>query len=132
MSESPTSASASLAARDPPVATRERLVQGRVVVSGRKTLDVVAAVFASAHVHLIVHHAGRDRGFAHGVADVEALDASGAFGQRERLAQRREAPLLGAAVAHALGDGELRILLRHLDPDAPFPLYRANDPGLFE
>src|SRR5262249_47202789 len=77
-----------LPARDPPVAARERLVQRAVVIARRQALDVVAAVFAPAHVHPIVHHARGDRRLAHRVADVEALDALRAVGHPPRLAGR--------------------------------------------
>jgi len=52
------------------------------------------------------------------VADVEAFDALHALGQPERLAQRLQPPLLRGAVAHALRDGELGVLARHVQPDA--------------
>ena len=91
-----------LAARYPAVAPRKRLRQSAVVVSRPCAFDVVATVFAPAHVHAIVHHAGRHRGLAHRVAHIEAFDALHGVGEAERLAQRREPRSLGAVL------GELR------------------------
>ncbi len=53
---------------------------------------------------MIVDHTGGNRGLAHGVADIEALDALRPLGQAERLAQRMQAALLGGPVANALRD----------------------------
>ena len=46
---------------------------------------------------LIIDHAGGDRGFSHGVADVETFDALRDVGQAERFAQRDDAAFLRAS-----------------------------------
>src|SRR5262249_687770 len=115
-----------LPARDASVAARERLVERAVVVARREALDVVAAVFAPAHVHPIVHHARRDRRLAHRVADVEALDALRAVGQPQRFAERREPGPLRALLREPSLERLPRVFARHLEPGAPVP-GRARD-----
>src|SRR5437879_8974009 len=107
-----------LPARYPAVAPRKRLREGAVVVARLHAFDVVATVFAPAHVHAIVHHAGRHRGLAHGVADVEAFDALHGVGQAERLAQRREPRSLSAVLGELRLQGLKRVLPGHLEPGA--------------
>ena len=64
-----------LARDNPRRAPRQRLARRRVVVAADRGLDVEAPVFAALHGQAIEDHAARYRGFAHGVADVEAFDA---------------------------------------------------------
>src|SRR5947207_6129705 len=107
-----------LAARYPAVAPRKRLRQSAVVVARLHTFDVVATVFAPAHVHAIVHHAGRHRGLAHRVAHIEAFDALHGVGEAERLAQRREPRFLGAVLGELRLQGLKCVLPAHLEPGA--------------
>src|SRR3546814_7632105 len=51
-------------------------------------LDVVAPVLAAHRAVGVEYHARGHRGLAHGVADVEALDALRQVGQAEHVAQR--------------------------------------------
>ena len=59
-----------------------------VVVAVGHTFDIHAAVLARLHAAAVEHHAAGNRGFAHGVRDVEALQTLRAFGQAERFDQR--------------------------------------------
>src|SRR5437764_1447100 len=65
---------------DARVAPLEHLAHRAVVVSGCDTADVEAPVLGLLHLLAIVDHAARHRRLAHGVADIEALDALRAFG----------------------------------------------------
>src|SRR5882672_2588023 len=107
-----------LPARYPAVAPRKRLRQSAVVVARLDAFDVIATVFAPAHVHAIVHHAGGHRGLAHGVAHVEAFDALHGVGQAQRLAQRRKPRFLGAVLGELRLQGLKRVLPGHFEPGA--------------
>ncbi len=57
------------------VASGQRLTHGGVIIPGGNALNAVAAILPAAHAQLVIHHTRRLRGLAHGVADVETLDA---------------------------------------------------------
>jgi hypothetical protein len=85
-------------------------------------------------VAVVEHHAGHHRGLAHGVADIEAFDAGDAV-LAQGLVEGGEA--VGLVLAQALpgGQGQFRVLVGHLQPDAAFLLGVGDDlhlaPGLF-
>ncbi len=64
-----------LARRNLAIPPLQRLTHRREVVTRRDAVDVVAAIFGTLHGAGFAYHAGRHRGLAHGVADVEALNA---------------------------------------------------------
>src|SRR5438552_8897606 len=111
----------------PSVAARKRLRESAVVVARLHAFDVVATVFAPAHVHAIVHHAGRHRGLAHRVAHVEAFDALHGVGQAQRLAQRREPRFLSAVLGELRLQGLKRVLPGHLEPGAALGGWARGD-----
>src|SRR2546425_6483682 len=107
-----------LPARDPAVAARERLSQRAVIVAGGDALDVVAAVFAAAHVHAVVYHARGYRRLAHGMTDIEAFDSLHRIREPEPFAQRGEPRPLSALLREPRLERLQRVLLRHLEPRA--------------
>jgi hypothetical protein len=74
------------------VTSRQRLAHRRIVVAGLDAFDVEAAVIALLHGAIDADHAGRDGAFAHGMADVETLDATRRVGQSQRLLQCQQPP----------------------------------------
>src|SRR2546428_2961894 len=107
-----------LPARDPAVAARERLRERPVIVARRDAVDVVAAVFAAAHVHAVVYHARRYRRLAHGVTDIETFDSLHRIRESESFAQRGEPRPLSALLREPRLERLQRVLLRHLEPRA--------------
>src|SRR5437588_9909231 len=102
--------------RDALIAAREHLAHRAVIVARRDAADVEPPVLRLLHLLPVVDDARGHCRLAHRMADVEAFDAPRALGQAEHLAQRRESCLLRGAVAHALRDGEERVLARHVEP----------------
>src|SRR5713101_7294596 len=107
-----------LPARDPAVAARERLRERPVIVAGRDALDVVAAVFAAAHVHAVVYHARRYRRLAHRMTDIETFDSLHRLRESQPFAQRGEPHPLSALLRETRLERLQRVLLRHLEPGA--------------
>src|SRR5258708_3178870 len=114
------------------IAPPERLAHRAVVVARRDVADVEAPVLGFLHLLVVVDHAGGHGRLAHGVADIEALDALRPLGQAERLAQRMQPALLRRPVAHTLRDSQQRVLARHVEPNTPFTVRRVDDFGFFK
>src|SRR3954463_9263537 len=109
------------------VAPLEDLTHRGVVVARRDAADVEAAVVGLLHLLPVVYDARGHGRLAHGMADVEALDALRTLGQAERLAQRHQAAFLRRPVAHTLGNREQRVLARHAAPPPPLAVRGRND-----
>src|SRR3954469_13033626 len=114
------------------IATLEHLAHGAVIVTGRDAADIEAPVLRFLHLLAVIDDARGDGGFAHGMADVEALDAPGAFRKRKHLAQRAQARLLRRAIAHVLRNGEQRVLARHVEPDLALAMRRRHGGDVLE
>src|SRR3546814_19840481 len=78
----------------------QRLVHRRVVVARLDPGDVVAPVLAAHRAVGVEYHARGHRGLAHGVADVEALDARRQVGQADR-----KSVVSGKRVSESVGIG---------------------------
>src|SRR3546814_16938769 len=90
----------------------QRLVHRRVVVARLDPGDVVAPVLAAHRAVGVEYHARGHRGLAHGVADVEALDALRQVGQAEHVAQRFDPRALSGLAAELGGERHLGVAAR--------------------
>ena len=110
-----------LALLEAPVAARERLLHGGVIVSGRHALDIEAPILALQGSVSPEDHTGGNRRLPAGVTDIEALEAPGRVGQAQGRGQGFQA-LAGIARCREMA-GEILFggALRGLHPARPRP-----------
>src|SRR4051812_15251792 len=108
------------------IAALEHLAHGAVIVTRRDAADIEAPVLGFLHLLSVIDDARGDGRLAHGVADVEALDAPGAFGKRKHLAQRAQPRLLRCAAAHMPRNRVERVLARYVEPDLALAFRRPR------
>ena len=104
------------------VAAGQHLTHRRVIVAAHQAFDIEPPIFAALLGMMVIHHAGRLGGFAHGVAHIEALDTKGVeivLIQTEHLGQRTGTTLLGALLGQDPRQRQARVLTRLLEPATP-------------
>ena len=112
------------------VAPLERVAHGGVVVARLDALHVVAPVLGVLHRALVVDHARGDGRLAHGVADVEALDALRSAPRRRGIPAAP--PTRASCVACAESRWPMRergVLARHVEPRARLAHRAARRPS---
>ncbi|MNT12187.1 hypothetical protein D3C72_1471070 [compost metagenome] len=113
----------------------DRLAHRGVIIARLDATDVEAAVLRAHRAGSIEHHTGGHGGFAHGMADVEALHPLHRFGQPQHHPQRFAARVLRGAAVDLGGQGQLRVAAGQfqvagaLATDVPFQLHLALGRG---